>query len=331
FQAVTVLNARSLAGLALAVVPALMCFAMRRRPLRFGLMLGAVFAGASVVRVGTGHVLLARRTFFGTHQVVRTDNPAFNDLYHGTTLHGRQSLDRNSGRPSRSTEPLTYYHRRGPIGRVIQMLIERAANAPPTFGFVGLGSGSLAAYASAGATITFFEIDPQVVDIADRSGHFSYTSDARSRGARIEFIVGDARLTLARTSDKYDLIVLDAFSGDAIPVHLLTRQAMEMYSRHIEEHGLLAIHISNAYLDLHDVVAALARDAGWFCVRCDDMNVTAEDEAAGRLKSQWVVFARSSDDFGALLGDPNWTVVRNGSTPVWTDDFSNIVSTLKRQ
>jgi hypothetical protein len=301
--------------------------AIRRRP-RFVAALAALFlvAGAGAAK---GELLAVRRSFFGIHRVVRNPDGPFNDLFHGTTVHGRQFVNAVSGTPSEPTIALTYYHRTGPIGQLFTQRI--AAGQARRIGIVGLGVGSLAAYTNNTTQLTYYEIDPAVRWVAQDSGYFSFLKSAENRGATIRIVMGDARLTLRDVrSRSCDLLVLDAFCGDAIPVHLLTRQAMNIYMDKLADGGILAIHISNMYLDLLPVCSALAADARCVAMYQNDLDVSPQQAAAGKSASQWVILAKSGQTLAALRNDPRWKALPPApATMVWTDDFSNILSVFR--
>jgi hypothetical protein len=312
-------------GLGIAVLVA--TTAIRRRA-RFLLSLVVLFF---VVGSGpaNGQLLTIQRSFFGIHRVVRNPDGPFNDLFHGTTVHGRQFVDAGSGSPCRPMDALTYYHRSGPIG---QLLLQRsAAGQARRIGVVGMGVGSLAAYADRGTQLTYYEIDPVVRWMAKDSGYFSFLKSAENRGANIRIVMGDARLTLREApSRSCDVLVLDAFCGDAIPVHLLTRQAMNIYLDKLAPGGVLAIHISNIYLDLLPVCSALVADAGCVAMYQNDLNVSPQQAADGKSASQWVIVGKSDEAMAAQRVDPRWKPLPPASAAgVWTDDFSNILSVFR--
>jgi hypothetical protein len=264
-----------------------------------------------------GQVLHRERSFFGTLSVVRLEPGPYHQLIHGNTIHGQQSLD-----PNRRREPLTYYYRTGPIGQVFEVYGQRSSR--PTVAVVGLGTGSLAAYAQPGERWTFYEIDPSVVRIASNPAYFTYLHDCRASAH--EVVLGDARLRLrdARGHGN-DLIVLDAFSSDAIPVHLLTREAIELYRSKLAPDGMMAFHISNRYLDLAAALGALARDEGLVCRVRQDIRVNSDEQRLGKSASTWAILANRETDLGSLATDPAWIspkVRRNEAA--WTDDFSSI-------
>ncbi len=211
------------------------------------------------------------------------------------------------------------------------MLERSAAGRARRIGIVGLGVGSLAAYAGSGTQLTYYEIDPAVRWLAQDSGYFSFLESAENRGAKIRIVMGDARLTLRDApSRSYDVLVLDAFCGDAIPVHLLTREAMSIYKDKLADNGVLAIHISNMYLNLLPVCSALVADAGCVGMYQDDLNVSPREAAEGKSPSQWVIVARSGKALVAQRNDSRWKPLPSvQSSRVWTDDFSNILGVFR--
>jgi hypothetical protein len=297
-------------------LPALLCFSFSRRPQRFALGIAALFAAGTLYISDQGQALHAERSFFGIHRVLLDPTGQFHVIAHGGTLHGRQSLD-----PARRREPLSYYTQSGPIGQVF------AADERQRVAVVGLGAGSLACYYRAGQEWTFYEIDPSVEGIARDPAYFTFLRDCAPDSG---VVLGDARLTLAHASDRrYNLIVLDAYSSDSTPIHLITREALALYRDRLAPGGMLAFHISNQYLDLKLVLAALARDAGMVSLYQDDRVISVEDSAHGKNASQWLIIARSQADFGALASDARWqTLEIPPDTAVWTDDFSSVLSVL---
>jgi spermidine synthase len=292
------------------------CFSLSRRPSRFALAVVALFVAGRLTR-GDSTLLLAERSFFGVHRVTEDAGGRFHVLSHGTTLHGQQSRD-----PERRGEALSYYHAAGPIGQTLAMLGERGG--PLRVGAIGLGAGTLAAYAGPGRQWTFYELDPVVERIARDPTYFTYLSDC---GAACRVVLGDARLSLtAARGERFDLLVVDAFSSDAIPVHLLTREAIVLYVSRLEEEGLLAIHISNRNLALRPVVANLAHDQSLVAL-AQRHHVDPED--SGPMSSEWVVAARSTRALGRLVGDPRWARTFPTGGRVWSDEYSNLVTALK--
>lgn len=301
-------------------VPAVLGYFFVDRPIRFGLGFGAILFAGWFALGPYGRTLYAERNFFGVSRVTQSPAGTFRHLVHGNTLHGRQFIA-----AERQCEPLTYYHRSGPLGDVFS--VYGAKPASPNVAVIGLGAGSMACYAQGGERWTFYEIDPAIIRIAQNTNYFSYL--ARCAKADLQFIAGDARLRLREApAGGFGLIVLDAFSSDAIPIHLLTREAVELYLSKLAEGGLLAFHISNRYLELEPAVARLAEELHLVCRACDDSNLSREELAGGKEESQWVVLARRTDDLGQLNRKSRWLEV-DAKGKVWTDDFSNILSVFK--
>lgn len=315
-------------GVVIFGLPLLLCFLLVDGPRRFALGLGAVFLGAAFYSGGFGKTLHVERNFFGVTRVTLSPNGDARQIVHGRTIHGRQFLD-----PARSAEPLTFYHREGPLGDVFKVFSARAGGLQRparSIGVIGLGAGSMAAYAQPGERWTFYDIDPSVLRIAQDTNFFTYL--ARSAAAETKLVEGDARLRLREAADGgYDLLVLDAFSSDAIPVHLLTREAVTLYLRKLAPGGLLAFHISNRYLDLEPVVANLAADLRIVALGCDDMSLTGAEFATGREQAHWVVMARKTEDLSGFQRRARWSPLEGEPrVGVWTDDFSSPLRVIQR-
>jgi hypothetical protein len=299
-------------------VPAVVTFAQRREPRRFGLCMAALLAVSFAIGNADERPLFETRTFFGVYRVSEDTRGRYHALAHGTTLHGMQALT-----PERRHEALTYFHQTGPFGQAWQALPRAAAGRE--IGVVGLGIGTLASYSRPGQHWTFFEIDPAIERIARTSAYFSFMDEC---GDRCRVVIGDARISLGRVPEHaYDTLVIDAFSSDSIPMHLLTREAFSLYRSRLAPGGALAIHISNRHLQLAQVVARLAASQGFVALQQLEQVAAAWPE--GKNPSHWVVMARSREDLGNLIGDPRWApLVPSATTPLWTDDFSNILSVL---
>jgi hypothetical protein len=354
-------------------IPTLVCYLFVDRPLRFGLCV------ATLILVTHFHERQARtsriyegRSFFGVLRIneytpeneidPQTEMPnIYHELVHGTTVHGMQryaSADYDS-----VDEPLTYYHSSGPIGELIHEF--SGPRMKPKMAVIGLGTGTMAAHAQAGQNVTFFEIDPLVKWIAENPKYFTNLKDCKTRGANYEIVLGDARVQMERRKgEKFGMIVVDAFSSDSIPVHLLTKQAVQMYFEHLEDDGVLVLHISNRYLDLERVVARLADELKVTALLCRD----SDDKAVHKTASNWVAVARNSAALSQLryraaltfrLANPNylesdpsdryglaaaggamplmWTQDRwvrlksQRRDPLWTDDFSNLLGIIDWQ
>jgi hypothetical protein len=299
------------------------CVKARRRPVRFALVVASVLAATGLASGASGRLLYVARSFFGVLRVTHDADRNVHRLFHGSTLHGQQSLD-----PLLRREPSTYFTRSGPIGHVFAALDARLSEPRAQIAIVGLGAGTLAAYARPGQRWTFYEVDPMVEQIARDRRFFTYLQDGQAESLRV--ILGDARLRLRDTPDHvYGLIVLDAFSSDSLPVHLISREAIALYRTKLTAAGVLAFNLSNRYLDLNPVLSRQARDAGLFYRVCRDLHLSDEEKQAGKQPTIWGVMAVTEHDLGALATDPQWqeSAPRTGSR-VWTDDYSDLASYL---
>jgi hypothetical protein len=315
-------GAGSLAVMLASGLVSLVCWTHRARPVRLALTIGAVLLASGLTAGVNGRVLHQERNFFGVLQV--TDDPRSHShrLFHGRTLHGQQSLD-----PSRRREPLSYYFPNGPIGQVFDAFHDRPRFATRNVAIVGLGAGALGCYAEPGERWDFYEIDPKVVRIASDPRNFTFLRDCRA--GSLDVVIGDARLRLREAVDlSYGLIILDAFSADAVPMHLLTREALSLYRQKLAGQGILVFHISNRSIELESVLEALARDAGLVCRIRSDRNLAPEDARAGKQESIWAVMAAQDSDLGRMATDPRWATPKRRGGSVWTDDFSSIAGHL---
>jgi len=297
------------------------CLSFGRRPIRFAAGLAAVFLASTMYTGPYGQILHTERSFFGVNRVTDDDEKQFRILFHGGTIHGLQSLD-----PAKAKEPLSYYTKAGPIGQLFKAF---SGNADENqVAIVGLGSGSMACYVSPPQQLTYYEIDPSIERIADDPQYFTFLRDC---SPRVGIVLGDARRSLQAAPDhRYGIIIIDAFSGDSVPVHLLTREALRLYLAKLTPSGILVFHITNLYLDLQPVVGTLAGDAGLTCLIETDTGVSEAEMKNGRFPSIWVVIGRSSNDLGKLAGDSRWRpLLGKSGSKVWTDDFSSVISTVK--
>jgi hypothetical protein len=313
------------------VLPVLLCAFFMKRPMRFGLAIGALLLAFTFCDLLDEEVLLRSRSFFGVLHVAESQD--YRRLEHGTTLHGTQRLrwDRltsvagtieslsashpfgaavllaawqdNWLHPGREAQ--TYFHRTGPIGQVLEAYGGRLAGR--SVGVIGLGSGTLASYGQSGQKWTYFEIDPLVQRVAYDPEYFTYVRDAEDRGVRVDVVLGDARLKLEERTqngppDKFALLVVDAFSSDAIPLHLITREALAIYLQNLAEDGLLVFHISNRYLDLEPVLGNLAQEVGLTGL----IEIDNAGRIPGKTSSSWVVLARHKSNLDRLLHEGRW-------------------------
>jgi len=269
---------------------------------------------------GMGELLFSERSFFGVNRVLYNQSENYHSLLHGSTLHGKQSLD-----TERRYEPLTYFYKSGPIGQVFQALDK--SKHLSHIGVMGLGIGTLAAYAKPGQDWTFYEIDPLVKKIAQNPEYFTFLKDSK---AAVPIILGDARGELENAPNNYyDLLIMDAFSSDSIPTHLVTLEALQLYLTKLNKQGILIINISNRHINLEPVLGALAQKLGLANLRQLDLNVSPAEKKLGKSPSHWVLLARNQDDFPELVS-PAWQSIPNYErSPLWTDNFSNIFSVLR--
>jgi hypothetical protein len=307
----------------------LWCMSFGKRPLRFAAGLTALVAASFLFAGPFGKVLHTERSFFGVLRVSNDSDGKFRNLFHGVISHGMQSLD-----PAKSREPLAYYTRSGPAGSILHSMQAKTLYSSggdirkPRWAVVGLGAGAMACYMQPGESLTYYEIDPSVSRIATNPRYFTFLEQC---APRTQVILGDARLKLRDAPDGgYDLLALDAFSGDSIPMHLMTREALALYQRKLAPGGMLAFHISSLYLQIAPTLGALAQDAGLVCLIGDDTNVTQAQIDAGKFPSKWIVMARSRADLGEIGQDARWVPVPvPPGAKVWTDDYSNLLNIIK--
>jgi hypothetical protein len=294
-----------------AVVGVVALFA--RRPIRFALGAGALL----LVTIIPAPALYAERTFYGVLRVEQQGTR--HHIVHGTTIHGVEDFA-----PGKQGEPLSYHARQGPLGQ----LFERMGRELDDVAVIGLGAGAAAAYGDHGDRFTFFEIDPEVARVASDPRLFTYIANS---DAKIDIVVGDGRLKLAQASDaSYDAIVLDAFSSDSIPVHVLTSDAFEMYLRKLRPGGVIAAHITNRYLELEPVVAGIAQRLALTGLSQERRFSQQDYERNGNLSSTWVVLARDATRLDTLREDKRWRALSTSADlPVWTDESSNILGVAR--
>lgn len=301
------------------LLAAALLFGFRHRRLRFALGF-ALLAFAPPLIEDARDLVERQRSFFGVHTVERDANDAVRLLYHGTTIHGAQYRD-----PVRWREPQTYYTQDGPLGQAVTAL--RKAARIRTVGAVGLGAGTLVCLLEPSVTVSFYEIDPVVVALATDRRHFRYLSDC---GPQVAFRLGDGRLTLAaETGPAFDLLVIDAFSSDAIPVHLITREAVALYRRRLAAGGVMLFHISNKHVGLEPVLAALAADAG-LAGLAQSHRPPADPDRPYAFASHWVALAEREEDLAALAAGGTWRALQGrDGVGVWSDDYADIVGVLE--
>ncbi|KQW22081.1 hypothetical protein ASC80_01365 [Afipia sp. Root123D2] len=267
------------------------------------------------------------RSFFGVHKIVVTPGGQYHVLMHGTTIHGAEKFQNDDGTPvTGRPETISYYHKDGGIGRAITAIRARKG-APLRVAVIGLGAGTLACQSMPGETWKFFEIDQSMVDTARDPKYFTFVSSCQPD---MQPVLGDARLTFARELDGvYDLIIVDAYSSDAIPIHLATEEAMAIYKSKLAEHGAVLMHVSNRHLELASVVVGIADE--------NDLKSWVYNEDSGRdgeyiFTTEVVLSAREAADVGHVAADDKWTLTKaTEGQRVWTDDYSNVLGAVWRR
>ena len=267
------------------------------------------------------------RSFFGVHKIVVTPHGQYHVLMHGTTIHGAQKFQNNDGTPvTGRPEPISYYHKDGGIGRAITAIRARKGG-PIRVAVIGLGSGTLACASEPGETWKFFEIDQSMVDTARDPKYFTFIKNCEPD---LKPVIGDARLTFAREPDGiYDLIIVDAYSSDAIPIHLATEEAMKIYKDKLAPQGAVLMHVSNRHLELASVVVGIAEE--------NDLKSWVYNEDSGRdneyiFATEVVVSAREEADVGEIASSDVWALTEaEENQRVWTDDYSNVLGAVYRR
>ncbi|MFL6815100.1 MAG: spermidine synthase [Bradyrhizobium sp.] len=267
------------------------------------------------------------RSFFGVHKIVVTPRGQYHVLMHGTTIHGAQKFQNDDGSPvTGPPEPITYYHKDGGIGQAIKSIRERKSGALRV-AVIGLGAGTLTCASEPGESWKFFEIDQTMVDTARDPKYFSYIKNCEPG---LKPVIGDARLTFAKEPDgAYDLIIVDAYSSDAIPIHLATEEAMAIYKDKLAPRGAVVMHVSNRHLELVSVIVGIA-DA-------NDLKSWVYNEDSKRdneyiFATEVVVSAREEADVGALAASEDWALTDvDERQRVWTDDYSNVLGAVWRR
>lgn len=290
------------------------------RTLAFGgvaiLSVTLAWAYVAVTRTSDTQTMVTRRGFFGVVKVYSPEGQDLTLMQHGNTIHGAQIRSQRT-RPT----PLAYYNAATPIGQAFTQL----AGSTTHVGVVGLGAGGVACHAQPGQVFTYYEIDPIVVDMATDTDHFTFLSSCTPDA---EIMLGDARITLGHAAQKqYDLLLLDAFSSDAIPVHLLTREAMQLYMSRLSDDGVLVFHISNRHIDLVPVLARVGA-AEQATMRHQFFVPTPDQAAQGVQPTNVMIFASSKSALAPFQQDARWEPVTADGRRPWTDDYSNLVGAM---
>ncbi len=304
--------------LAVCIVGSIVLLSANARPVALGLSVAVVLFLPNLLNFKT-QTVAQERSFFGVLRVRLENQGQFAVLLHGVTAHGAAFTD-----PTHRLEPITYYHSDGPAGQVFRTM---PADSLHRVGVMGLGTGALSCYRRAGQTWTFFEIDPAVEKLARDTRFFHFLAEC---GGDTPVVLGDGRLSVQRTGDgAFDLLILDAYSSDAIPVHLLTREALELYLRKTGPDGIVLLHISNQHFNLLPVVGAIAHDIGAAGLYQSYNPAPAPGRQWERLASLWVALAKRESALSFLDASGNWRPLpADSSVRVWTDHYSNVFSTI---
>jgi hypothetical protein len=264
----------------------------------------------------------SQRSFFGVYRVHPSEDGMFHVLIHGTTLHGAQLIYNEEGKRAESTTPTTYYYPGSPIGHTIATRRKVLGNQKGRYGIVGLGSGSSACHKQEGETWRFFEIDPLVIKIAKDPKNFTFIQKCQPD---IDIVIGDARLTMAREKDEsFDLFIIDAFTSDAIPMHMLTAEAVKMYLAKLKSDGVVLLHTSNRYLDLDSVLSAIQKELpeGSAGIVVSDRSA---DGSYAQSSSTVVIFTKSEQALQPYRTMPGVTELDDHGLRSWTDDYSDLL------
>lgn len=274
--------------------------------------------------------LARERSFFAVHEVKDTPDGAGRFLVHGTTVHGAERMRDDNGRPiAGRPEPVSYFYRGGPYSEAIEAVRAVHGGHLGRVAVLGLGMGSLACHARPGEEWVFFEIDPVVVRIAQDSRLFRSLSTC-TPGARV--VTGDGRLTLGDERQAFDLIILDAFSSNAVPVHLLTAEAVAAYRDRLTPGGALLFNITNRSMELASVVAASAAANGMMVAAKADLSDTGSPQVTLKARAEVAVVANTEQALGVMAEDPTWRrVAPSPHVRTWTDDYSNVVDAIRRR
>jgi hypothetical protein len=303
------------------IPPAIACLALFRRPLRFALGALSLMVATTFSLHPESRNLLISRTFFGIYRVAATSTAEYmHYFFHGTAVHGMQDLDPRN--PAMQRTPFWYYSKYGPIGEAIPWL---PSDLKQHVAVVGLGAGAVACYAEPGQHWTFYEIDPEVARIARDPKYFTFLRDCP---ADTKVIFGDGRLSLQRAQDgEYGLILLDVYTSDTIPLHLVTKEAFALYAQKLSPNGVILFNMTNRHLDLEPVFARQAQNANLYSLCRIDFVSNEENARTGAGSAWWFVMTRNTQYLSLLARDNRWRLPQTQhGVGLWTDDFTSVFS-----
>jgi hypothetical protein len=305
----------------LAALLLLATYFLIRTPVRYTLAIGSLLLCTSLFLHAKSHLLARERNFFGVLRVADDPGAHLRKLFHGTTIHGVQST-----LPEKRCEPLSYYHREGPVAQLASLF--ENSDLPREVGLIGLGAGAMLTYGRANEHWTLYEIDPAVIKVALDTNLFTYLGGCAQ--ASWQIVLGDARLRLQSAPDAhFGMIYLDAFSSDVIPMHLLTVEAVRLYQQKLAPGGFLGFHLSSRHFELEPLVANLGHAVGLRCFRSLHNELSEKAMREGGFQANWVVLAPESL-VPEIEKDKAWLpVAPDPRAPLWTDDFSNLIGVLK--
>lgn len=269
--------------------------------------------------------VLAKRNFFGLLRIKVDEKSNLCEIWDGSIIHGGQSLD-----PQERALPFYYYSQDGPVWTLLKALTHTIGLKK--HGVIGMGAGTMAAYAAPGQSIVFFELNPAVVEVSTNPFYFTFIYDAVKRDVDVDIQVGDGRLNMAQEKDKdFSMIVIDAYSSDSIPTHLMTKEAIALYNKKLVDGGAMAFHITNGYFETRDVLAKGAESLGLKAVSLtDDSNSGKKFDEAEQATSDWVVISRDEKLIQNLKDNFHWKDIPiSKNTKLWTDDYCDLLSALK--
>jgi SAM-dependent methyltransferase len=304
-------------------IPAILLLPIARNLPRFALGAAALILVGSLDSGVNGRTLFLERNFYGVLKVTYDPTRNANLIIHGNTLHSIQSRD-----PADALFPTCYFYAGGPMSTVFDHAVARSYSQ---IAVAGLGAGGIACFAHPGQHWTFYEIDPAMKRVAEDPEYFTFMKECYPEGgATYEVKLGDARMELAmEPNEKFDIIVLNAFSSSSPPLHLLTEEAVEVYVSKLKPDGILAFNASNRHLELEPALAAIAKSKGLAFRNAKDVIKSVEEKKRGKMNSSIVLMARSEELLGPFSSDSQWSGIPDKLPRVWTDQYTDILGSMK--